>query len=58
MARDLLARRLALILTKLNNGERFTLEELALEYGTSTKTIMRDIRERFSYLPIEKEGKY
>ena len=58
MARDLLAKRLAFILTKLNNGERFTLEELALEYGTSTKTIMRDLRERFSYLPIEKEGKY
>jgi predicted DNA-binding transcriptional regulator YafY len=58
MARDLLARRLAFILTKLNNGERFTLEELAIEYGTTTKTIYRDLKERFSYLPIEKEKKY
>lgn len=58
MARDLLARRLAFILTKLNNGERFTLEELAIEYGTTTKTIYRDLKKRFSYLPIEKEGKY
>ncbi len=58
MSHDVLARRLALILTKLNNGERFTLEELAIEFGTSTKTIMRDIRERFSYLEIKKEGKY
>ena len=58
MAHDVLARRLALILTKLNNGERFTLEEAAIEFGTSTKTILRDIRERFSYLDIEKEGKY
>lgn len=57
MARDLLARRLAFILTKLNNGERFTLEELALEFGTTTKTIYRDLVERFCYLPIQKEGK-
>lgn len=39
MAHDVLARRLALLLTKLNNGELFTLEELAIEFGTSTKTI-------------------
>lgn len=58
MARDLLAKRLAYILTKLNNGERFTLKELALEFGTSTKTIIRDLKERFSYLPIKKEGDY
>lgn len=58
MARDLLAKRLAFILTKLNNGERFTLEELALEFGTNTKTISRDLNERFIYIPIKKEGKY
>lgn len=58
MARDLLAKRLAFILTKLNNGERFTLEELALEFGTNTKTISRDLKERFIYIPIKKEGKY
>ena len=32
MADDKLAKRLAYILTKLNNGERFTLKELALEF--------------------------
>ena len=58
MARDLLAKRLAFILTKLNNGERFTLEELALEFGTNTKTISRDLKERFIYIPIKKEGNY
>ena len=58
MARDLLAKRLAFILTKLNNGERFTLEELALEFGTNTKTISRDLKERFIYIPIKKDGKY
>lgn len=58
MARDLLAKRLAFILTKLNNGERFTLKELALEFGTTTKTISRDLKERFIYIPIKKDGKY
>lgn len=58
MARDLLAKRLAFILTKLNNGERFTLKELALEFGTNTKTISRDLKERFIYIPIKKDGKY
>ena len=58
MADDKLAKRLAYILTKLNNGERFTLKELALEFGTTTKTISRDLNERFIYLPIEKEGNY
>ena len=58
MARDLLAKRLAFILTKLNNGERFTLEELALEFGTNTKTISRDLKERFIYIPIKKEKNF
>ena len=30
---DTIATRLALILTKLNNGERFTIEELADEFN-------------------------
>ncbi len=58
MARDLLAKRLAFILTKLNNGERFTLKELALEFGTTTKTISRDLKERFIYIPIKKEKNF
>ena len=51
MAHDLLAKRLAYILTKLNNGEKFTLKELALEFGTTTKTISRDLNERFINIP-------
>jgi len=39
MADDKLAKRLAYILTKLNNGERFTLKELALEFACDTRTI-------------------
>jgi predicted DNA-binding transcriptional regulator YafY len=45
MSHDVLARRLVLILTKLNNGERLTLEELAIEFGTSTRTIFGIIPE-------------
>lgn len=55
MADDKVARRLGIILTKLNNGERFTLEELALEFGTGTRTVYRDIIERFNYLPIQRD---
>lgn len=58
MSHDKIATRLAYILTKLNNGDKFTIEELALEFGTSTKTIYRDLEERFIYIPIKKEGKY
>ncbi|EFU69574.1 transcription regulator [Aliarcobacter butzleri JV22] len=58
MARDLLAKRLAFILTKLNNGERFTLKELAQEFNVDTKTISRDLKERLIYIPIKKEGNY
>ena len=58
MADEKLAKRLAYILTKLNNGERFTLKELALEFACDTRTISRDLKERFIYLPIEKEGNY
>ena len=58
MAHDLLAKRLAYILTKLNNGERFTLKELALEFNVDTKTISRDLKERLIYIPIKKEGNY
>lgn len=58
MARDLLAKRLAYILTKLNNAERFTLKELAQEFNVDTKTISRDLKERLIYIPIKKEGNY
>lgn len=42
MAHDLLAKRLAYILIKLNNGERFTLEELALDYCWKTQRNIPD----------------
>lgn len=56
---DLLARRLASILTELNKGERLDPNELAKEFNVSRRTISRDLDERFAYLPLEKsEGKY
>ena len=58
MARDLLAKRLAFILTKLNNGEHFTVEELAHEFNVTTRTIQRDINERLVYIPIVKENNH
>lgn len=57
--RDTLVRRLALILVKLNQGEKLDPQNLALEFGVNLRTIQRDINERFSYLPLEKlQGSY
>jgi len=53
---DKLATRLSLIIYKLNQGERLTIESLANEFGVSKRTIERDIA-RFSYFDIKKEGK-
>ncbi|MDD5399563.1 MAG: WYL domain-containing protein [Sulfurimonas sp.] len=55
---DTLAYRLSLILTKLNSGERFTAIELSDEFNVSIRTIQRDIKERLSYIPIQKNGDY
>lgn len=55
---DTLALRLSLILTKLNSGESFTAKELAEEFNVSARTIQRDINERLSYIPIQKDGDY
>jgi len=55
---DTLAQRLSQILTKLNSGERFTVVELADEFNVSARTIQRDINERLSYIPIDKNGDY
>lgn len=52
---DTLVRRLALILVKLNQGERLDPAQLALEFGVNLRTVQRDINERFSYLPLEKD---
>ncbi len=55
---DKISTRLSLILTKLNSGERFNIQELAEEFNVSIRTIQRDINERFSYLPLKKENGY
>jgi len=55
---DTLALRLSLILSKLNNGERFTSVELAEEFNVSNRTIQRDLNERLNFIPIEKDGDY
>ena len=55
MSHDKIATRLACILTKLNNGESFTAEELAKEFDISVRTVQRDLNERLIYLPIIKE---
>ena len=54
---DKIATRLAIILTKLNASERFTVEDLVEEFGVTKRTIQRDLNERLSYLPIKKENK-
>ncbi len=53
---DKIATRLAIILTKLNASERFTVEELVEEFGVTKRTIQRDLNERLSYLPIKREN--
>ena len=56
MEHDKLATRLSLIIYKLNQGERLTIESLANEFGVSKRTIERDIA-RFSYFDINLEQK-
>ena len=51
---DTLVRRLALMLVKLNQGEKLDPRQLAAEFNVNLRTIQRDIHERFSYLPLEK----
>ena len=53
---DKLAWRLALILQKLNQGERIRIKDLAEEFGVHSRTVQRDILERFSFLPLEKNN--
>lgn len=56
---DTLVRRLALILIKLNQGQKLDPRQLANEFNVNMRTIQRDINERFSYLPLEKiQGQY
>jgi len=54
---DKLATRLALMLTKFNNGEQLSVKELAEEFNVDERTIQRDFK-KLSYLPIEKKNGY
>jgi predicted DNA-binding transcriptional regulator YafY len=56
MEHDTLAKRLGLILTRLNTGERLTLADLSREFNVTPRTLQRDFNDRLSYLPIEREG--
>lgn len=47
--------RLVLILTKLSNNDRPTINELAEEFNVGIRTIQRDIYQRLMYFPIEKD---
>lgn len=53
---DTLAKRLGLILTRLNSGERLKLSTLAEEFSVAERTLQRDFNERLNYLPIERDG--
>lgn len=55
---DKIAMRLALILQKLNAGERFSIDELVDEFQVSLRTLQRDLNERLSFLPLKVEGKF
>jgi predicted DNA-binding transcriptional regulator YafY len=54
---DKLAKRLAIILNKLNNAEYLYIDELTKEFGVTKRTIYRDLSERLSCIPIKKSHK-
>ncbi len=51
-----LAERIVSILIKLNQNEKLNIDDLAIEFGVSKRTIQRDINERLALLPIEKHN--
>lgn len=51
---DTLAKRLGIILTRLNTGEKLHLDELSREFGVTERTLQRDFNERLNYLPIQR----
>ena len=55
---DKIANRLALILTKFNGGERFTVDDLVVEFNVNKRTIQRDLNERLQFLPLVREHDY
>ena len=54
--KELLAQRITDIIIKLNAGEVLTIDELVEEFGTSKRTIQRDINTRLAFLPLERVG--
>ncbi|HEG8352226.1 TPA: YafY family transcriptional regulator [Campylobacter jejuni] len=56
---DKLSIRLVQILSKFNNGESLSTQELAQEFNVDTRTIQRDLNERLAFMSIKKEnGRY
>lgn len=56
MDHDTLAKRLGIILTRLNTGESLSLANLSQEFNVTERTLQRDFNERLAYLPIERNG--
>jgi predicted DNA-binding transcriptional regulator YafY len=52
---DKIAVRLSLILRQLNEGEILEVKSLAEAFNVSVRTIQKDLNERLSFLPFEKE---
>lgn len=50
---DKIAKRLALILQKFNDGERLSVDALADEFQVSSRTLQRDLNERLNFLPLK-----
>jgi len=52
---ETLVARLAQILIRLNEGHTLDPKALAEEFNVHTRTIQRDLNERFAYLPLKRE---
>jgi predicted DNA-binding transcriptional regulator YafY len=55
---DKILTRLTIILSKLYQGEKLKINDLADEFNVSTRTIQRDFKERLINFPIFYENKY
>lgn len=55
-ARDRLAVRLSLIISRLLQGESLSVEQLACEFNVSERTLRRDFNQRLVYLDLECEN--
>lgn len=49
--------RLSQILIRLNQGEKLDPQQLCEDFHVTLRTIQRDLKERFAYLPLERTGK-